>query len=58
MANRKNSTMRVGLYDVGKVIGVGNFATVRLARHMNTKSEVSTSSFLGPVSSVSVDTSA
>lgn len=35
------SPIRVGLYDIGDVIGEGNFATVRFARHRHTKSDVS-----------------
>lgn len=40
--NRKNnnSPLRVGLYDIGHMIGEGNFATVRFAKHRHTKSEV------------------
>lgn len=41
MANemRKNP-VRVGMYDVEKTIGKGNFAVVKLARHRITKSQV------------------
>lgn len=41
--SRKNVTnpMRVGLYEIGAIIGEGNFATVRYARHKNTDSDVS-----------------
>ena len=35
------SPIKVGLYDIGDVIGEGNFATVRFARHRHTKSDVS-----------------
>lgn len=44
MANRKqhgSTPIRVGMYDIGDIIGEGNFATVRFARHRHTKSEVS-----------------
>lgn len=43
MANRKHGStpLKVGLYDIGEVIGEGNFATVRFARHRHTKSDVS-----------------
>lgn len=40
--DNKKSTVRVGLYDVEKTIGKGNFAVVKLARHRVTKTEVST----------------
>lgn len=36
----KKSTVRVGLYDVERTIGKGNFAVVKLARHRVTKTEV------------------
>ena len=32
--------MRIGYYDVIKTIGKGNFAVVKLARHIFTKAEV------------------
>ena len=46
MANemRKNP-VRVGMYDVEKTIGKGNFAVVKLARHRITKSQVGASDF-------------
>lgn len=37
----KKSFPKVGFYDIGEVIGEGNFATVRHARHRNTNSDVS-----------------
>lgn len=41
MANemRKNP-LRVGMYDIEKTIGKGNFAVVKLAQHRTTKSQV------------------
>ena len=41
MANeiRKNP-LRVGMYDIEKTIGKGNFAVVKLAHHRTTKSQV------------------
>lgn len=39
--NNGSTPIKVGLYDIGAVIGEGNFATVRFARHRHTKSDVS-----------------
>lgn len=43
MACKKSygGSIRVGLYEIGDVIGEGNFATVRYARHRHTNSDVS-----------------
>ncbi|XP_067928295.1 serine/threonine-protein kinase SIK2-like [Watersipora subatra] len=38
--NTHHNPIKVGLYDIGDVIGEGNFATVRFARHRHTKSDV------------------
>lgn len=40
MAEAAKGPIRVGLYDVGKTIGKGNFAVVKLAKHRITKTEV------------------
>ena len=34
--------LRVGFYEVGRTIGRGNFAVVKLAKHLITKTEVGT----------------
>lgn len=39
--------VRVGFYELGKTIGKGNFAVVRLATHVITKTKVSRRTFLG-----------
>lgn len=43
MSSKRNSSnpVRVGLYEIGEVIGEGNFATVRKAKHRHTNSDVS-----------------
>ena len=35
-----NQLLRVGFYEVGRTIGRGNFAVVKLAKHLITKTEV------------------
>ena len=40
-SNQPNKLIRVGFYDIGRTIGRGNFAIVKLSRHRITKSEVS-----------------
>jgi len=40
MADRLKTPIRVGFYEIGRTIGRGNFAVVKLARHRITKTEV------------------
>ena len=40
MSEKQKPPPRVGLYDIDKTIGRGNFAKVMLARHRSTHSEV------------------
>jgi hypothetical protein len=45
-ANACSQPPRVGFYEVGRTIGKGNFAVVKLAKHRLTKTEVTMHGYL------------
>ena len=45
--NNEKTAVRIGVYEIQKTIGKGNFAVVKLAVHMITKSQVRLPPYFG-----------